>query len=136
MYVSEGADVIIRREYEFHGIDRCVCAGATVANISFNETCDSDNCLIVTTDKGVYKSKQVISTTSVGVLARKGVRMGIFEGKDDDDAKYNAMKHIYFNPDPDLTSRGQDGAEHMPLYYTIAFQFDESRAVWDNDHAL
>mmetsp|Transcript_17346 Transcript_17346/g.37447 ORF Transcript_17346/g.37447 Transcript_17346/m.37447 type:complete len:313 (-) Transcript_17346:948-1886(-) len=142
IYISHGADGIIRKEYQFYGIDRCVCSGAKVTDISFDETC-TENCAFsietetetkTGTETKTYQAKQVIITTSVGVLVRKGIDMGIFSGADD---KYEAMKRLYFSPsDVVETSRGDPGSEHMPLYYTIAFQFDDSRAIWNNDYAL
>ena len=116
IYVSEGADAIVKREYQYYGIDRCVCSNAYVEEINFLESGCTTHCIEVEADvdgsKETYQTKQVIVTTSVGVLAHKGEDFGIF--KDKNDPKYKAMMDIYFDPDTAVTKRSTTGNIYNP----------------------
>lgn len=112
--------------------DRCVCAGEKVDSIKFDYTRGLFEVFADSTDP--FLAKQVIPTTSVGVLfqeidgRRKGKDFGMTT------QMISAMERLYFSPDPSTSPRYQN--EYMPLYYTVGFQFGADLMKWDVDYAL
>ena len=132
IYLKNGAVGIIRKEYETNHIDRCVCAGASVTSIEFND----GHITVETSASGTFSTEQVILTPSVGVLAHRSSSVADPKGYDFgmDDKHIEAMKRLFFSPR--TNNRNATGKEHMPLYYTIPFQFDSDRVNWDVNRAL
>lgn len=124
---------IIKREYEDYCIDEYVCTGKTVTKIDYMYSGTSSPAKVYVNydDTEYFEAHHVIVTTSAGVLAKNVIEFDPPAFLPHTLTKYQAMKNVFFS-----SQTNSRGTNHLPLYYTIVYQFELGEDFWDNNIAL